>query len=312
VRECLWFLFLAFISASICHLVFVHVFWNTKDLLEGWHSNSVAGGAWAPNQYRWLSFYLPEFLRRSFDMEILKAYLAVRVFCLTGAFFLTALIVRRFVSDRLAPSFVLLAVALFYAASTQPHYQPSEELNLLVFALFMYLVMIDANILTLSILMAIGVANKSTVGFLILFLLVYRWFGQNRKIRAVTDCAALSAIFVTGYVAIRCYYGTDRHYGSGLWQISHNLAYFFSIKLEAVMFGLATVLPASVILYRWQSTPLAVRCFLPAALLFVIGHLLISRVDEFRTYTPLALILWSGATAAVLSGDRGDAAPVSG
>jgi hypothetical protein len=199
----------------------------------------------------------------------------------------------------LAPTVVILALTLYYAASIQPHFQPSEEPNLLIFSLFIWLVFRESRIWLLAIVFAFGVINKDTVGFLVPFLFVYRFFGQKRLADALTQCSLLSVIFLLGYIGLRMYYGTDRPYLGGFWQYSRNLDYLLNAKLEAFMWSLPTVLSLVFIFNRWKAVPVVVQCFVPATVLFIVGHFLISRIDEFRTYTALALLLWPGLIAAV-------------
>lgn len=296
-RERIGILFLAFTAASICHVVSLHVSTHVIHLLPSWHAANIDGTGPAPNQYRWASFYAPEFLMASLNVTLTKAYLILRVFTLTVAFWFAALISQRLVPERSAAALAIMAIALYYAAATQLYFQPAEEPNLMVFAIFIWMVMRGYGIVPLAIIFTIGAINKSTVVFLIPFLFTYRWAGQKDLRTAIKETAILISIFITAYAAVRLHYGIDRPYSGGLWQIKHNLYFVLNLKLEAYMWMLPVVIPTYFIVRRWDDVPLVVKCFLPAAAMFAIGHFLISRMDEFRTYTPLALLLWPGALA---------------
>lgn len=299
--ERFWLLFLSMAAAFSCHLVFIHVAANIIHTLPDWHAANISGKAPAPLQFRWLSFYTPEFLIKTLNIGVVKAYLVIRVTCLTLSFYLAAMITRRLVSEPLAPTVVILALTLYYAASIQSHFQPSEEPNLLIFSLFIWLILRESRVWLLAIVFTFGVINKDTVGFLIPFLFVYRFLGQKKLTDALTQCSLLSVIFLLGYIGLRMYYGIDRPYLGGLWQYSRNLDTLLNARLEAFMWSLPTILSLAFIFNRWKEVPVVVRCFVPAAVLFIVGHFLISRIDEFRTYTALALLLWPGIVAAVYS-----------
>lgn len=292
----IYLILLCVLAAGICHMVFVHVAFGIFKDWPGWHAAHINGSAPSPLQFRWLSFFIPELLIKT-GLGTASAYLLLRFVGLALGFWFSALIVRQLATQALAPALMVLALALYYAASTQSHFQPSEEPNLFFFSLFIWLVLRGSGIFWLSVVLLFGVLNKDTVGFLIPFVFLYRWLGEKKHSAAITESGILAVVFLAGYVGLRWYFGTGRPYLGGLWQLEYNVHYIFDHPASGLMWLLPSFLPMAHMLSRWRLVPMAIRCFLPPMILFVIGHLLISRVDEFRTYTPLALLMWPGILA---------------
>jgi hypothetical protein len=91
----------------------------------------------------------------------------------------------------------------------------------------------------------------------------------------------------------------DRDYLGGFWQAGKNIDFIIQLPARGIMWTLPSVLPMIFLLTNWKSTPLIIKCFIPSMLLFVTGHFLISITDEFRTYTPLGLMMWTGILLSV-------------
>lgn len=208
--------------------------------------------------------------------------------------FFVGMITVEMVKDRLAPSLTCLAVGLFLGASCQAHFQPSEEPNLAIFGIFIWLLLRDFSLWTMLPFFVVGILNKDTVGFLIPFIVLFRWLVQDRWKTALLEGTILSAIFIGGYLGIRAHFGTNRDYLGGFWQVKENIRFFRDQPLFGMMWMLASVFPLVWFAWRWKEVPKMVKVFVPTAILFIIGHLLISRIEEFRTYVPLTLVLWPG------------------
>lgn len=294
LREQILLLTVSFIAAFICNLIFTRVAASIMPGLPNWHKAGMLGDLAAPLQYRLLSFYLPEFYSRYIGVDITSAYLSVRLISLGLSFWFSSLVVKKLTNQPLAPLLMILAISFYYAASTQAHMQPAEEPNLLAYSAFILLIVSGAGIVPLAVIFALGTLNKDTMGFLIPFVFLYRWVYQKNLIAAIIDCAILSVIFIAGYVGLRAYYGTERPYLGDIWQAGKNLNFLTRLPARGSMWMLPSILPLGYLILRWKSTPLIIKCFMPTVLLFVMGHLLISIIDEFRTYTPLALLMWTG------------------
>lgn len=282
-------LIFCFLAAVACHLVFAHVGNNVFSVIPEWHQMHLSNLAPAPLQYRWLSYYLPG-LGATLGIPLVTAYLALRLVYLFLAFVVIANITRHWVANPLGSILCVALVALYYAASTQAHLQPSEEPNLLFFSLIIYLVIKEKNIAWLALVMVLGALYKDTIGFTIPFVFLAALCANRSFKKAVVDSAILSLIFVSIYIGLRIYFGTEREYLGGLWQASYNMNYFLSHKLSGSFWAVPSLLPLLMILCNWYKMPVLVRCFVPSLVLFIVGHLLISRIEEFRTYTPLAAL----------------------
>jgi hypothetical protein len=294
LQENIFLLFISFAAAFICNLIFIRIASSLMPGLPNWHKASMLGEIAAPLQYRLLSFLIPDLYSKLMRVSIVDAYLAIRLISLAISFWFSALTVKKLTSQPLAPTLIILAISFYYAASTQAHLQPAEEPNLLAFSIFIWLLVSGSGIVPLSIIFALGALNKDTVGFLIPFVFLYRWLHQKQLLCAFVDCAVLSVIFFAGYFGVRLYYGTDRPYLGDLWQAGKNLNFLIRMPVRGSMWMLTSLLPMAYLIFNWKKTPLIVKCFMPTVLLFVGGHILISITDEFRTYTPLALMMWTG------------------
>lgn len=277
------------VLSALCHAVFVHVGADVIKIIPTWHNLHMTNTAPAPLQYRWLSYSIPE-LMRLLGINLITAYLALRFIYLALAFFFVARLTRYFLSDRLAPVLSVALLALYYAASTQAHLQPSEELNLFLFSLMIYLVITQRRLLWLSVVLVAGGLNKDTIGFLIPFVLLVGIFIRQDIRKAIYDAAVLSVLFIFVYVGLRAYFGTGRDYLGGVWQAKYNLEYFLIHPFTGSLWMIPSLLPFLLAMYQWKKMPVAVKCFMPTVALFILGHLLISRIDEFRTFSALAAV----------------------
>lgn len=287
---------LSVLAALASALLFAHVGTPAFDRLTVWHAEHLEGIARAPLQYRWLSFQIPQWLT-AIGLDLLSAYLLLRFVSLALAFWFASRIAGMLVRGRFAPPLMVVSLGLYYLASTQPYMQPAEEPNLLFFAVFIWLVLRGATVVPLALVMVAGALNKDTVGFLIPWVFLYRRHVQHDPRAAWRDAAVLGAVFTVVYIGLRLYWGTGRPYLGGLWQVEHNVWLITHEPLRGLMWTLPSLVPLLIVRRWWDRVPLAVRCFVPSLVLFVAGHWAISRIDEFRTYTPLALLMWPGVMA---------------
>lgn len=86
------------------------------------------------------------------------------------------------------------------------------------------------------------------------------------------------------------YYGMDRDYLGGVWQYRYNIANMLDLNLMFYPYLLVSLLPFIFILFTWKNQPKIIKAIAFVIVPFLIGHFLISRVEEFRTYMPLALL----------------------
>ena len=292
--ETLWCAAFAVLGAWLCTIVYLHVLGDARTGIPAWHQSAMDNRALAPDQYRWLSYAIPE-LFAGIGLEVGDVYLMLRFVYLATALFIAAQIGLRMGLELQGAAFLIAAIGLYYASATQAHYQPSEEPNLVIYAWFIWLAIVRARFPWFVLVMAIGVLTKDTVGFLLPFYALTAAFVWRRTRRAVIrETAVLSMVFAAGYVGTRMYFGTDRPYLGGLWQADDNIRSLRQIPEQATVWLLAAIVPLVAVLRRWSTTPVVVRCFVPTSILFVIGHLAISKIVEWRTYTPLALVMWPG------------------
>jgi hypothetical protein len=290
-----------FFCALVSHLVFVHVGSGILQSLPSWHEAHIANAAPSPLQFRLFSFFFPALLHK-FGMGIIDAYLLERFLSLFLAFLVFYNVCVRFGLSALESLMLVSMLCLYYAASTQAHIQPAEEPNLLAFAVVIYLLVATMDDrLRFAILVPVfvlGAFNKDTVGFLIPLILIHQMVNGAGWRRAVGIASGLSILFIAIYVGIRLFYGTDRPYLGGFFQYSENYRFIMQHPVKGLMWLIPSLIPLALILLRWSYAPIIAKCFIPSVIFFLVGHLTISRIEEFRTYTPLALILWPSVMVA--------------
>lgn len=300
INQIFWIICLSVICSIALNAIFIHVAAGIlSDHLSGWHFAHMTNKAVAPLQYRWLSYWLPNiFIEAGGDP--VYVYLSFRTAYLCASLIFIGLIAKAInKGNNTASTTIILAFSMFYAASTQAHFQFAEEPNILIYSAFIWLLVVDANFILIFAVFLFGSLVKDTVGFLIPFYFLYSLINKERLYSFVTTCI-LSLSFLVVYFGLRQYFGTDRDYLGGLWQYQENFRYFLSRPDKGIMWMVASVFPMIYLLINLGSVPLIVRCFFPSTILFIIGHLLISRIEEFRTYAPLAILLWP-ATLSVAS-----------
>ena len=251
-----------------------------------WHHAHMTNQASAPLQYRVLSYLIPEALARA-GVPIAIAYVLERGAFLVAAGYVFFLFCRAWLGT-LDTIFATTLLMFFYTLSAFPHIQPAEEINLFAFALGLTFIR-AGRFVPLLLTVAIAALNKETIGFLIPFY--FLWERRTRAgVGVYARSAALSVTLAIVYVAIRALLGTNRPYLGGLWQLPYNLHLMVTNPFLGLMFLIPSLGPAIWIFRRREWMDPFFVAFLPSLCMLVAGHLAISRVDEFRTYAPLALM----------------------
>lgn len=311
-------LFLAYLSTA----EFVKMVMPMLHTWEGWHQGHMANMAYAPLQYRVLSYLIPEIMVRSVGVSVATAYLIER-FVFT---FLSCLVFHFFCRKWLSDCWCIACNTLFillYSLATFAHLQPAEELNLLALVLGYYAIREHRFFLLLTV-VAVGAFNKSTVVFLIPFWLTFELLSQSTRdiARLAGRAALLCLVFFSIYLGIRYCLGTDRVYIGYTWQTWFNVERMTKPAIRAFHWLLPSFVPAAIIAATWKRQPQLMRAFIPTIFLFAVGHFLISRVEEFRTFMGLAfvtipaVVIWtrdllehSGASPGQDAGGRDDPPP---
>ena len=264
--------------------------------LEHRHQDLLNGVSTAPNQYRLLEYYVPEWIHSLFHVSVTDAYIAQ---CLvwTALIYLTChLYLRKWFDLK-----VSVIGTLFLAATMQwtyfDHLKESEPLNLLIFILGFYAIREDSWTWLLR-LLVVGSFNKLTVIYLpaVYFQCGFRVIAFSRLI---TRTALLFLTVVIISVGIYWYY-RNSPYETDLVQISYNLSGLAaSLRLLPLSFYRAWHLGV-LFLYgifwitafiSWKAKPLFLRRAALIIPFFIFGHLMIARIDESRLFLPLAPII---------------------
>lgn len=259
---------------------------------DGWHYANMTGQAPSPLQQRVLSFLIPEALHQGLGLSILHSYLLERFAFLAlagGAMFMLA---ARFVSTEKSLT-ALILFFMFYNLSSLAHIQPAEEINIFIFALCFLL--IDSKRFGLLLLTAaVGATIKTTIIFIAPIYFIFCLLTRRSLVRTLLETSVLAGVIIAIAAGIAQHYSEPRDYLGGFWQYTYNTQQIFNLAPQNLPFILVSLVPMACIFYSWQKQPAIIQATALVCPLFVIGHYLISRVEEFRTFMPLAVALLIG------------------
>lgn len=257
-----------------------------------WHYVNMTGQAPSPLQQRVLSFLIPEALHQGLGLSILNAYLLQRFVFLAiagGAMFMLA---ARFVSTEKSLT-ALILFFMFYNLSSLAHIQPAEEINIFIFALCFLL--IDSKRFELLLLTAaVGAAVKITIIFIAPIYFIFCLLTRRPLVRTLLETSVLAGVIIAIAVGIAQHYPEPRDYLGGFWQYTYNNQQLANLQPQNLPFILVSLIPMACIFCSWRKQPAIIQAAALVCPLFVIGHYLISRVEEFRTFMPLAVALFIG------------------
>jgi len=258
----------------------------------GWHQSHIDGMAPAPLQFRVLSFMIPEFFSHLIHAPIKYIYLAEKFTFTWLSFLLYYYFAKQYLPKHMA--IILITVfSLIYNLTILAHFQPAEEINLFLFILAFFTITKQRTDLFLLIIF-VAIFNKSTTVFLIPIYFLYHYLNAMPLKRNILNATLATIILFSVYFAIRLWYGLDREYWGGLWQYGYNFNELIKIHLYSYHFLFITFIPLYFILKSWHIQPNIVKSVAIMFPLFFIGHFLISRLEEFRTFLPIGTILLLG------------------
>ncbi len=258
-----------------------------------WHLDNLHNLAPSPLQYRVLSFLFPHLLAKLFHINIVNAYLWERFFFLfLVGYFLFGFARQWFQVERSA--LVVVLFFLFYNLTARPHIQPAEEPNIFYF-LLAFMLMERSRFWWLLFVCILGAATKQTIVFIVPIYLVYQVL-ETRRLgwRDVLRTALLTIVIAVVQLGILAYYGSDRPYLGQFWQYEYNLKQLTSGVWPAYNFLFVSLIPMVFIFFSWKKQPTIIQAVALIIPFFTAGHFLISRVEEFRTFMPLALVTLPG------------------
>ncbi|RJO66556.1 MAG: hypothetical protein C4523_12015 [Myxococcales bacterium] len=282
------------------------VYWRASlDFLPQWHASMLDGTAHTVNQFRVLSFLLPEFIHRTLGFSLLFAYLAQRFLYLALILCLLHRYLGRWFDEGLA-----MAGTLYFAAilpiTSMDMIQPSEPLNVLVFLLGFWAIR-EGRVAALAAFVVLGALNKDTTAFLVPCYLLVHW-GSRPWRKLLAETGLLAALFFAVYSAVRLYYHAVFKTPPGLYefQIDYNLqaillpaftdlvthlrqgAFFVARPyLSLLLYGAMWILP----FLRFREKPAFFRRLALITPLFLLGHFFVGRLDESRLFLPLFPLL---------------------
>jgi len=269
------------------------------DYWEWRHNTLLRGDSNGSNQFRLLSFWLPELAHRAFGQPIFASYLMVR-FVFT---FLMFCVFHLFLLKWFEHQKAFLSV-IFLAAITPVTYirsfQESDIILQFLFLLGIWLI-VYKKIVPLAILIFLGTFAKETIVFLIPLYFFVGW-NKNKKTKIIVYCLLLGLVWLGAFHITREMFYEGHN--NKLWQLPHNIAqvatyfkYNFLVNahlLYVPLFGAFWILP----FIRLKDKPYFFRRSAPFIILFTVLHFIFGWPEETRIMLPLAfLVIPSGILA---------------
>ena len=294
-RAWIFSLYLILALASVRAKVFITPCYFNGTLATN-HARSLNGVSTAPNQYRLLEYYIPQFIHAIFRLNIVDAYVLQRFVWTALTFIVFHIYLRKWFDGK-----VSVIGTLFLAATMQwtyfNHIKECEPLNILIFLLGLYAIREGAWRWLLRILI-VGAFNKSTVIFLplIYFFCWYRVV-DLKKLCLRTVLLFAPVIVICG--AIRWIY-REVPYETSLFKFTYNVHGFIEEAGQLpfrfywaphlyifFLYGIFWIMA----FMSFGEKPLFLRRAALIIPLFIITHLVIARIDEARLFLPLAPII---------------------
>jgi len=298
------------------------VYWRESlGLLAQWHQSMLAGSAFTPNQFRVLSFLLPEAIHRMLGFSLVFSYLAQRFLVLALLLCLLHRYLRQWLDDAQAMAGTLLFAAI-QPVTGMDMIQPAEPLNVLLFILGFWAIH-RGRLLPLAAVLVLGTLNKESIAFLVPCYLLFNW-GRKPRQTLLMETAMLTALFAVVWSVVRLYY--NQLYGVPLgiyepqfdynmqillipafveaWNVlRHGNLWVARPYLALWLYGVLWVLP----FLRFREKPLFFRRLMPIIPVFLLAHLFVGRFDETRLFLPLfPLLIPMGFLTLFRSGEVGE------
>jgi len=260
--------------------------------IDLWHAAHINNLAPAPLQYRYLSYAFPDLLSQLLGFSLRTSYLVERYIFIWLSLITFFIFLRAWFKPYEATIQITLFIVI-YNLTIFAHIQPSEEINLFIFILALLLIR-EQKYFYFLIVLFVGALNKDTVVFLIPIFFLYHFlqFGFSKILFLKT--LLLIIIFFIIYFGIRYNFGTERDYLGGVWQYDFNKNMLLNLNLLSYNFIIPSFIPFLFIIMSWGKQNALVRAGAITLILFFLGHFLISRLEEFRTFMPMAFITIPG------------------
>ncbi len=252
--------------------------------LPSWHADMITGSAPAPNQYRPLTPWLAEGLRRVLPgRNLFLAYMLLRAL-LTGLalFFFDRYMRVWFRTGAAAAGALMLAAIIPF---TYLHVvQESDPLNLLVFVLAFWAMAVDRDSVLVP-LVAVGTLNRETTALIPAVYLLARW-GQRPAKEAVGRAVAVGFAWAAVYLGLLVAYGRRPYYCDVImWDL--NVASWGPTISVLLIFGVLWVL----VVIGARGGPLLLRRALWLLPVYVALHYVVAMVNEVRLFLPFAPVV---------------------
>lgn len=259
--------------------------------IDVWHNANIRGLAASPLQQRILSFIIPDILNKLTGLSFFACYILERFTFL----FLSSISIICLSSIYLGFN-SSLAVGLlfffFYNLTCLSHIQPAEEINILFFSVC-YILIERQRFYGLILAGMIGATAKQTIVFIVPIYIAYNLIRSGPGWGLLWRSFALGAAIVLVISIISIYYSDyeGRPYLGGFFQYYYNTRVILNLDVQALLFLFVTIIPSALIIKSWSCQPALVRSAVLVMPFYLVPHYLISKVDEFRTFMPLFVLI---------------------
>jgi hypothetical protein len=268
----------------------------------------LAGTYGAPDIYRPLSPWLFSGFAGLTKWSPMVSFLVFRAVTIFGSLLALHLLLRTWFTATTSIGTTLSVAALMPLTFTNSWAHPDTFTELLIFSLGCRAVA-ERRDVTLGVILAIGMLNRETTGFLTMLWACDRWPERAQR-TTLLKAGAYAAIVVAAYAGIRGLRGFE-HYK--YWMVSENLkalqllpeGFDPYLRVGGLFWLLLLAVPAALALWamRQPGVPSYMRAATLTAGAFLLVSLLLAAIIEVRVLTPLFPLLAPVTTWALLRFD---------
>lgn len=264
-----------------------------QEAWPAWHEQLLAGEHGGANQFRVLSFWIPELIHRAIGGSVINAYLLVRF----GSTFLTLCLFHLFLLKWFAHERAMLGVTLFSAVMPFTYLPFLQEADVLLMSLFLLgLVCIRERwFVPLLFVVAAGTIVKETMLFLLPMYPIFELV-RGRKISILLNSLVLFSVWVGMFLVSRSAFSSNGQ-DVPLWQLPHNIQSLGTL-LQNPAFTNVAVLPVALFGAFWILTfmrnrekPEFFRAVSWYVAVYLVGMYIIGWPEEARLLLPLGFVI---------------------
>lgn len=269
-------------AATMIHVKSVDL--PNREFQVKWHASVIEGHAPAPDQYRVLTFWAAEGIRRATGADLIVIYALLRLALTAAALVALYGYLRYWFSPSLSSMGVLLVGAALPVTFFGYKMQVTDPAQFLFFALAFRALQTN-SLRTLYLIAPIAAANRETALFMIPFSIAV-WWGTVPMMTIIKRSMGLGAAMLIVLAPIHLYYGNHDPY-TPVFTLMLNLTRPGTLLYPGLLFGWLWFAAFT----NLRSKPEFLRRLLLPAGLFFIAHFMVAQLEEVRLLLPLAPVI---------------------